>query len=593
VPRGWPLSPRRLLAPVAALALAVAACAAVSGRTPPHARRAGSPAPRAAWAYTLADLPPPALAAALDALAARRVTRVFLSVEDGRRFRLDDAEGRAGVGRVVAAAGARGMAVHAMLLQDPRWIDHPAEALRRVEAAARFGDGPGERRFHGLHLDIEPYTLDAWECGGPEGRARLVARLAGLAAAARRAAGAARLPLSLAVPWWALRDDPVVAGSPGAALAAAADELVLMAYGEPGGPLVGGEPERLACRVGLPGLLEQAPAGGRLTVGLAGYEHRDAAHLDEAADHLDARFGADPRWGGVALFLDGGRPGHPLVVSVRGRVVLADGRPARGAAVSLVGDGRLAAAAVANECGRFVLRAPVPGAATLVAEGREGGRAGRPLAGLVAGREREVGTLVLGDAGGAAAERERAIPGVGGALPAKVTEGGATDVGTPRHVPPDPALPPYAEALARAHALAEAGEHERAEAAYVEILARWPAMLDARIGLARLDAWRDRLEAAAAAYRVVLGERCDAAEAILGLADLARRENRLAEAEALYRRVADAWPHEPAGFVGLGRVALADGRAAEARAPLERALALDPSDAEARELLSRAREAAR
>lgn len=554
----------RVIALLAAAVLAACAAAkpAVGGAPAPRAR--ASP-PRTAWVYDLPDLPPGALDAAIDRLAARGITRLFLSVEDGPRFRLDRLDARAAVARAVAAAAGRRIEVHAMLLQHPRWPGDPEGAARRAAAAAAFGAAPGEPPFAGLHLDVEPHTLEAWECGGPERRARLLDDLAGLVARARAAARTVRpLPISVAVPWWTFRPTGTAQDAAAMRLAASADEVVLMAYGEPGGPLVGGSAERLACRVGLPALLDRLPAGTRLSVGLAAYEYPDAAAIDARADRLDARLGTHSRYAGASLFLGSEPPGAPLVVPIRGRVVGADGRPRPGAVVTVVGAGA-AVTGRANGCGRFLVRLPQPGAATLFAEA--GGRAGPEraalaLTGLVAGREREAGTIAL--AGG------RALPDA----PAPV-------------ISPDPALPPQAAPLGRAHALAAAGRHAEAEAAYREILARWPADLEARLGLARLAAWQGRHAEAAAAYRAILEQRCDAAEALLGLADLARWDGRRDEAARLYGEVAADWPHEPAGFVGLARVALEAGRLDEARRRAARALALDPSDAEARALLAR------
>lgn len=547
----------------AALALTVAAPRAAAADGPRGPDRAGKPS-RAAWSYDLPDVPAHELDAALDRLVARGVTRLYLSVEDGARFRLATAEGRAAVGRAVAAARRRGLAVEAMLLQHPRWLDDPAGALARARAAAAFVPAPGERPFDGLHLDVEPHTLDAWECGGETGRADLVGRLARLAADVRAAARAARgspVPVSIAVPWWSI--GPAAPGGEAAAraLAASADTLVLMAYGEPGGPLVGGDADRLLCRLGLPGHLDGLPAGTRVAVGLAGYEYPDADALGRTADRIDARLGASARYAGTALFLDGAPPGTPLVVSIRGRVVDAEGRPVSGARVTArAALGGAPATTTTTGCGRFVLRLARPGAARVTAAAPRRGTAEVTLERLVAGREREMGTIVL---------REDGAP-----APAAAAA-------------PDPALPPFAGPVAEARAAAASRAHDRAEALLRSVLDRWPGVLDARLGLARLDAWRGRREAARAAYHAILAERCDAAEAHLGLADLARWDGRLDEAARHYRAVADGWPHEPAGYVGLARVALDRGRPADARPLLERALALDPSDPDARALLAR------
>jgi hypothetical protein len=524
-------------------------------------RSASRPGPaRAAWAYDLADRDAASLAAALDTLRAQGVTRIFLSIEDGPRFRLDTPAGRAGLSRAILAARARGLEVHAMLLQHPRWLDDFEGARRRVAAAAAFAEAP----FDGIHLDVEPYTEDAWECGGPDGRTRRLERLAALAADARVvAAGPRPLPVSIALPWWAL-DTPA-----GDTLAGAADEVVLMGYGEPGGPLVGGDPAALACRLDLPGRLARLPSASRLSVGLASYEHADAAALQAAAGGLDALAGGHPRYGGTALFLEGrvpGRPAYapdvPLVVSVRGRVVDVSGAPVQGAAVTLAADGAQAAS-TSNACGRFVARTARPGRATLSAAAPGGATGSRTLSRLVAGREREAGDLV-----------------VSGAEDRQPAEGGSAPVA-------DPASPPYAGLLAEAARRAAAGAYEAAADAYAAALRQWPSLLEARLGLARIAAWQGRPEDAAARYRAILAGRCDAVEAILGLGDLARAAGRDAAAATHYAEVARRWPHEPAGHLGLARLALARGDTGSAARLLDTALALDPSDHDAVTLRAR------
>jgi hypothetical protein len=83
--------------------------------------------------------------------------RLYLSIEDGPRLLVDDPDG-VGLGEFLdRATGRFGLAVEAMLLQDPAWAHDPAggaERIRRVVAfhAARRARGlPG---FAGLHFDI-------------------------------------------------------------------------------------------------------------------------------------------------------------------------------------------------------------------------------------------------------------------------------------------------------------------------------------------------------------------------------------------------------------------------------------------------------
>ena len=209
---------------------------------PPGGAPAGVP-DAAIWVYGANRWTPAEEDAELARLAAV-ARRLYLSVEDGPRLLVDDPDGRRRLGELLdRATGRFGLAVEGMLLQDPSWVGDPAGAVERVRrvvafhAARRASGRPG---FAGLHFDIEPHSEEAWQCASPEERARTVRSLQDVfrqsRAAVRAGAPAPPPPLSAALPWWLGHLSATVPGAAPAEWLAELDEVVLMVYGDPGGP---------------------------------------------------------------------------------------------------------------------------------------------------------------------------------------------------------------------------------------------------------------------------------------------------------------------------------------------------------------------
>ncbi len=322
---------------------------------------------------------------------------LYASVEDGPNFLLQDEFRSADIQRVVGALRDRaGILTHAMILQDTRWLDDAEGARQRLARVVAVNRTYPERAFAGVQVDVEPQTLEDWECGGIPERRGLMQKLQTLLARVASAIpapgkdGGGRLQLSAALPWWI--------GSPSADIPEASprrffeslDEIVLMAYGDPGGPLVGGSAQALLHRLDDARLWRDIPAGKGIRIGLATYEYASAADLLAVTRGLDRAFASQKAYRGTAIFHSTGSYGAPLTASLRGLVQDAAGQPV--AHASLKVGGRQTAT---NRCGHFVVR-ELPAEAAALEAGSIGLQSVRlPVAGLTAGQELEIPPIVL------------------------------------------------------------------------------------------------------------------------------------------------------------------------------------------------------
>lgn len=268
---------------------------------------------------------------------------VILSAEEGAGFVLDRQAGD--VTCVADALRASGYRTKLMVLQDPSFLDRPDEALRRVRAVARLAAAhPGV--LSAVVVDLEPYTDANWDCADAPGRRRIAERFRDLIVHLRRESG--RLPLELVVPWW-FGVEPRYPALTLGALSEVSDGLILMLYGDEGGPVVNGDIRRAVERMDL--VLRTSPPRQRFSIALATFEQRSRSSMEAEIADLRERYRGVPHFGGMAVFHATGRFDAKLVRIVEGRVTDEAGQGLAGARVAI---GRQNTQT--NACGRFTIR---------------------------------------------------------------------------------------------------------------------------------------------------------------------------------------------------------------------------------------------
>ncbi|HEY7139350.1 MAG TPA: carboxypeptidase-like regulatory domain-containing protein, partial [Methylomirabilota bacterium] len=381
------LTPGALGAPLILLALAVA-CAPVA---PPAGGPRADTRDTAVWVYGAQRWTPEER----DAQLARFATfarRLYLSVEDGPRLLVDDPDG-ARLGELLdRATGRFGLAVEAMLLQDPGWTGDPAGATERVRRVVTYHAARrarGQAGFAGLHFDIEPHSEEVWACATAPERAATLSQLHEVfrraRAAVQQGAPAPAPQLTAALPWWLGHLSVEVPNAAPAAWLAELDEVVLMVYGDPGGPLVGESVPAVVRRIDDTRLWRDLPPGRGLRIGLATFEHKDLAALRATIAGVESAFGQRAGFRGTAIFANDQVWDAPLVPFVEGRVVDVAGRAVAGARLRGAGHD-----VESNRCGGFGFKGlPVEGVELEVtAQGYLPIRV--PVGRLVPGRVREL-----------------------------------------------------------------------------------------------------------------------------------------------------------------------------------------------------------
>ena len=359
-----------------------------------------------------------------------------------------------------------------------------------------------------------------------------------------------------------------------AAWLAELDEVVLMVYGDPGGPLVGESVAAVVRRIDDARLWRDLPPGRGLRIGLATFEHKDLDTLRATIAGVETAFGQRAGFRGTAIFANDQVWDAPLVPFIEGRVVDASGRAVAGARLRGAGHD-----IESNCCGGIGFKGlPVEGIELEVT-----------ARGYLPTRV-PVGRLVPGARARIAACPSRARPmtrlarssGRGRRLPALLLL-----------VVVLAAWRPAAgqEAADEARALTRAGRLDEALAAYTTLLTAHPEDLEAQKGRARVLGWLHRDAEALEDYDRVLAVTPRDAEAALDRARVLSRLDRLDEAEDAVRAVLASQPSLADAHLALGAVWLRRGQAAAAADAFTRAQALAPEDSAPLVGLARAREA--
>jgi hypothetical protein len=349
----------------------------------------------AVWMYGAHRWSPATAEARLARLPAA-ARHLYLSVEDGRRLVMDDpADAERLADLLDLAEGRLGLTVDAMLLQDPSWASDPDGATARVTRVVAFQRtmrAAGRHEFRGLHFDIEPFSTEEWECSAATDRRMTVRRLQAVFAGIKHVvqASGADLPLSAALPWWVVTRGAELPDADPRAWLGALDEIVLMVYGDPGGPLVGESAARVLARVGRGPTWAGLPAGRGFRIGLATYEYHNEAALAASMRQVGAGLARWTGFRGLAVFAYGQPFDAPLVTAVKGRVVDGGGRPIAGATIR--GNDQLARS---SGCGLFDLRGLPAGRAQITVEAEGFSPASVTVGDLVPGRLREMAPIAL------------------------------------------------------------------------------------------------------------------------------------------------------------------------------------------------------
>lgn len=309
---------------------------------------------------------------------------VILSVEQGTEFVLDRPQGEIELACALEHLPASTRKVKALFLQDPSFLRRGDEAERRARLLGDFA-ARHAGQLSGVQIDVEPYAAEQWSCAGAPEHRGLLRDLHGLL---RRIRPPLRgLSLGAVVAWWypaVARELPEAAPEE---LFRACDEIYLLAYGDEGGPLVGGSAERVLSRVDAP---EFFSGRGRVHLALAAYEYRSPGHLERELETVRRRLAPRPTFAGTAVFHAGAPFDVPLVRIVTGSVSDQAGRP--------LPEVEIEAASVrgrSNLCGQFTLRGLPESSATVIL-GKPGFRARKvPVQWALPGAVRDLGNIKL------------------------------------------------------------------------------------------------------------------------------------------------------------------------------------------------------
>jgi Flp pilus assembly protein TadD len=135
-------------------------------------------------------------------------------------------------------------------------------------------------------------------------------------------------------------------------------------------------------------------------------------------------------------------------------------------------------------------------------------------------------------------------------------------------------------AFKKATDLAQAGQHDAAEAAFKEILAKSPNIPEVYFNLGYIASQKKDWAAAEAAYQKALELKPGYAEATLSLARVYQDSGQGAKAAEVMTKAAASGQDDPKMQFNLGIYYLNSGRTEDAAAALQKAATLDPQNAE-------------
>jgi YaiO family outer membrane protein len=144
---------------------------------------------------------------------------------------------------------------------------------------------------------------------------------------------------------------------------------------------------------------------------------------------------------------------------------------------------------------------------------------------------------------------------------------------------------PAGNPRAQAEQLARSGAHRAALEQFQALAAANPDDVEARIWIARLHSWLGDNDRALAVYESIIATNPQRIEALVGAGEALTRLDRRSEAGEVLSRAEAAAPDNASVLAAQGRLHAASGHADLALAYYQRALAIDPAAAAAREEL--------
>lgn len=222
------------------------------------------------------------------------ITRAIVSLESGPALLPANPAQAERLAERFAIARAAGVQIEGLILQDASWTSRLAEARGRARVVGEFLRAhPG--LLDRIQIDVEPYA--AREAVNPrQAWSNLAALLRDTREEFERAQPGTRL--SAALPWWA-----AYAMTPAkfSRLAEALDDIVVMAYGDPGGAPVAAEAHAFRQKV-LPALRLFGSIRATLRIGVARYEHASATAIARHVARLEKLLKPFSTYAGTACF---------------------------------------------------------------------------------------------------------------------------------------------------------------------------------------------------------------------------------------------------------------------------------------------------
>ena len=290
----------------------------------------------------------------VDELAAQGYRRIYLNLDEGNFFLLDEVSSRKKITEMARLAYARGLELDALTLQDTRWLEGWAEAVGRVGRLQAFlRENP--QVFSGLHIDVEPHAHQGWEQHTAGERVEILQKFAFLLRKIREQVKQSKpkLRFSAALPWWfaATGDEVVRTALP--EIHRELDEVVLMAYDEPGTKLFGEGLATLDKSLDLHRFLKRLPRHRTARLAVATYDFASPESLARGVTAIERRYVREKRFAGVAVFHRSSQYGAHAGRGLSGVVLDASTeQPLAGAVVEIVeGEGQT----ISSRCGVFRL----------------------------------------------------------------------------------------------------------------------------------------------------------------------------------------------------------------------------------------------